>query len=59
MPGTWKITWYIELEWDIFGLGVYYERVGRTELKGLHFQLGPIQFGVFKTFMLDLDREEV
>ena len=57
MPGTWKLRWYVELEWEIFGLGVYYERIRDTVLKGIHFQFGPIQFGAMKEFLLDLDRE--
>ena len=57
VPGTWEIIWYIESTWDIIGFGIYYEGIKDTELRGLHFQLGPSQFGVQKTFMLDLDRE--
>ena len=58
MPGTWEIIWYIESSWDVIGFGIYYEGIKGTELRGIHFQIGPVQFGVHKTFMLDLDREE-
>ncbi len=58
VPGTWKITWYLEVVWEIFGLGIYFEHIRSTELRGAHFQFGPVQFGVYKEFVLDLDREE-
>ena len=57
MPGTWKLRWYWEYDREIYGFGWYYEVVKDTVLKGFHIQLGSIQFGVMKEFMLDLDRE--